>query len=474
MVKLFARPLPIDPVTQKADGINLLNFGRPYMRAFHLSWFSFLTAFTGWFAIAPLIPTIKEDLKLTTSEVNSSNLTSIASTIIFRILIGPLCDRFGPRRTMATLLTISAIPVGLSGLVTNANGFITLRFFIGIIGATFVPCQFWTTQMFSGSVVGCANALVGGWGNMGAGVTYVLMPLIFEGLKSSGLSDHASWRVAMVIPAGICFVMGLSCLLFSDDCPQGDWSKRKQQQIEEIHYAVNEKNVEVHDANKATKTKTTKDDDNDSIISEKSPKVHTPSRPTIGMLFKALKNPNVIILMFMYACSFGIELAVDNVIGYFFHDHFALSQTKAGMIGALFGLMNIFSRATGGFLSDYAYQKRGIRGRLIVHFLIIFLNGIFLVAFRFSLNNLKDAVIILVIFSFFTQACCGSVFGIVPFVDPEIVGAISGLVGAGGNVGGLIFTGVFKVYANNTPIAFMVCGIAVMVVAFMTFLMRFK
>lgn len=471
MIKLFARPLPIDPVTQKANGINLLNFGRPYMRAFHFSWFSFLIAFTGWFSIAPLIPTIKEDLKLTASEVNSSNLTSIASTIIFRIIIGPLCDRFGPKRTMAILLTISAIPVGLSGLVTNANGFITLRFFIGIIGATFVPCQFWTTQMFSGSVVGCANALVGGWGNMGAGVTYVLMPLLFDAISSSGVSDHVAWRVTMVIPAGLCFVMGLTCLLFSDDCPQGDWSKRKQQTVE-IHDATNEKNVEIHDATKANKI--IKDDDNDSIASEKNQKVHSPSRPTIGMFYKALKNPNVIILMFMYACSFGIELSVDNVIGYFFHDHFSLSQTKAGMIGALFGLMNIFSRATGGFLSDYAYQKRGIRGRLIVHFILIFLNGVFLVAFRFSLTNLKDAIIILIIFSYFTQACCGSVFGIVPFVDPEIVGAISGLVGAGGNIGGLIFTGVFKIYATNAPMAFMVCGLVVMVVAFMTFLMRFK
>ncbi|PKY49753.1 hypothetical protein RhiirA4_435334 [Rhizophagus irregularis] len=260
--------------------------------------------------------------------------------------------------------------------------------------------------MFDGSVVGCANALVVGWGNMGAGVTYDLMPLLFDVIQSSGLSDHASWRVA----AGICFVMGLTCLLFSDDCPQGDWSKRKQQ-VEEIHDADNEKTAEVHDANKANKT--IKDDDHNSIISEKSPKVHSnPSRPTIGMFFKVLKNPNVIILMFMYAssnCSFGIELAVDNVIGYFFRD-FPLSQTKAGMIGALFGLMNIFSR--------------------------------FLVRLRLP------------------KTC------IVPFVDPEIVGAISGLVVAGGNIGGLIFIGVFKIYANNTPIAFMVCGFVVMTVHF--------
>ncbi|POG72497.1 hypothetical protein GLOIN_2v1829527 [Rhizophagus irregularis DAOM 181602=DAOM 197198] len=240
---------------------------------------------------------------------------------------------------------------------------------------------------------------------MGAGVTYVLMPLLFNAIRSFGLT------------AGICFVMELTCLLFSDDCPQGDWSKRNQQ-IEEIHGTDNE-----------------------------SPKVHSnPSRPTIGMFFKALKNPNVGYNFNVYVrfnCSFGIELAVDNVIGYFFHD-FSLSQTKAGMIGALFGLMNIFSRF------------------LAVHFILIFLNGVFLVAFRFSLTNLKDGIIILTIFIYFTQLA--AVQFLVLF--PEIVGAISGLVGAGGNIGGLIFIGVFKIYANNTPIAFMVCGFVVMTVAF--------
>jgi NNP family nitrate/nitrite transporter-like MFS transporter len=45
------------------------------------------------------------------------------------------------------------------------------RFVIGILGATFVPCQFWATQMFSPNVVGAANALAGGWGNMGGGIT---------------------------------------------------------------------------------------------------------------------------------------------------------------------------------------------------------------------------------------------------------------------------------------------------------------
>src|SRR5436190_10105728 len=153
---------------------------------------------------------------------------------------------------MAALLMISAIPVGLSGLVTSATGLIIARFFIGVIGATFVPCQFWTTQMFSSSVVGSANALVGGWGNMGGGATYILMPLVFNAINSRLLSDHLSWRVAMAIPAGLCLVVGLVCLLFSDDCPQGDWSRRGQ-----IYKTPDD--YEIHDANKSKSNKTDAD-----------------------------------------------------------------------------------------------------------------------------------------------------------------------------------------------------------------------
>ena len=33
--------------------------------------------------------------------------------------------------------------------------------------------QAWTTNMFRKSIVGSANAIVGGWGNLGGGLTQV-------------------------------------------------------------------------------------------------------------------------------------------------------------------------------------------------------------------------------------------------------------------------------------------------------------
>lgn len=52
---------------------------------------------------------------------------------------------------MAALLIIGAIPSGLAGTVTSVGGLYTIRFFIGILGGTFVPCQAWTTAFFGTS-----------------------------------------------------------------------------------------------------------------------------------------------------------------------------------------------------------------------------------------------------------------------------------------------------------------------------------
>ena len=68
---------------------------------------------------------------------------------------------------MAIVLLAGAIPTGLTGLVNNATGLIIVRLFIGLIGSSFVMCQYWTTTMFTKEVAGTANAIVGGWGNCG-------------------------------------------------------------------------------------------------------------------------------------------------------------------------------------------------------------------------------------------------------------------------------------------------------------------
>ena len=166
--------VPIDPKQQdKATMLKLYSFRRPHMRAFHFAWFGFFMAFVSWFAFAPLMKEIKKDLEMSKNEVYEANISSVASTVLSRFIVGPLCDTFGARVISSTLLIMGCIPTAFSGLVNSAVDVAVIRFFIGVMGATFVCTQFWSSQIFAKEFVGTANATTGGWGNLGGGVTQV-------------------------------------------------------------------------------------------------------------------------------------------------------------------------------------------------------------------------------------------------------------------------------------------------------------
>lgn len=218
----------INPVNNKAQSIPFLNPFNIYGRVFLLSWWSFFVAFWSWYAFPPLLTvTIKADLHLTQNQIANSNILALAVTSIVRLFAGAACDRFGPRWTFAAILITGAIPTALAGTVNSATGLIILRLFIGILGGAFVPCQVWTTGFFDKNVVGTANALAAGLGNAGSGVTYFLMPAIFDSLvQRQHLKPHVAWRVAFVVPFVFIVVAALTIIIACPDAPTGKWSTR--------------------------------------------------------------------------------------------------------------------------------------------------------------------------------------------------------------------------------------------------------
>ena len=97
----------------------------------------------------------------------------------------------------------------------------------GILGATFVPCQAWTTTFYDTTIVGRANALVAGWGNAGGGFTFIIMVALYDRLRDDGLSPHKAWRAAFaIVPLPILFTVALATLIFGTDHPNGKWSDR--------------------------------------------------------------------------------------------------------------------------------------------------------------------------------------------------------------------------------------------------------
>src|SRR5512147_1640794 len=212
-------------MTHKANAIRLLDFNSAPMRAFHMTWLAFFLCFFGWFGVAPLMPIIREELHLTKDQVGNSIIASVLVTVLARLLFGWLCDRVGPRRAYTWLLILGSVPVMTIGLVHDYASFLTFRLAIGAIGASFVITQFHTSVMFAPNVVGAANATAAGWGNLGGGVTQMVMPLLFAGFVSLGVGSWWGWRMAMFVPGVAMLLCGIAYYMLTKDTADGDFKE---------------------------------------------------------------------------------------------------------------------------------------------------------------------------------------------------------------------------------------------------------
>src|SRR5580698_1156023 len=114
----------IDATATKATRIRLFSFSTPQMRAFHMSWLAFFACFFAWFAVAPLMPVLKNEFGLSKDQIANINIAAVGITILARLVVGPLCDRTGPRAVHTALLTLGAIPVFGIAFATNYHMFL--------------------------------------------------------------------------------------------------------------------------------------------------------------------------------------------------------------------------------------------------------------------------------------------------------------------------------------------------------------
>jgi NNP family nitrate/nitrite transporter-like MFS transporter len=412
---------------QPLTKLNIFSGKGIQMRTFHITWLMFFVCFFGWFGLAPLMPTIREDLHLTKSQVGNLVIISVATTIIARLVIGKLCDIWGPRKTAIRLLLVGAIPVFLVGLAKDYTSFLLFRGAIGIIGASFVITQFHTSLMFAPNIKGTANAVTGGWGNLGGGVTNMVMPLIFAAIVGFGYTEAEAWRYAMIVPGTMMLIVAYLYYRFTKDTPAGNFDELPAYQQKR--------------------------------------KEHTTD-------WSVLKDWRIWALTMAYGMCFGMEITFDNVASLHFVDTFKLSQSSAGFWAGIFGSMNIFARALGGIVSDKIGSRSGLRGKGIFLACMLLLEGIGIILFA-KAGSLPLAIISMLSFALFLKMANGATYGIVPFVNEKNVGLISGIVGAGGNLGGMLFGFLFKSSAITFIQAFAYIGYIVIAVSAIVFTTKF-
>jgi NNP family nitrate/nitrite transporter-like MFS transporter len=414
--------------TAKATKINLLDFKSPQMRAFHITWITFFLCFFGWFGIAPLMPIVRKDLHLDQAQVGNIIIASVAITVFARLFFGWLCDKIGPRLSYSILLIIGSIPVMCIGFSDSYESFLLFRLAIGVIGASFVITQYHTSVMFAPNVVGTANATAAGWGNMGGGATLMAMPLVFAAFVGAGYLEPEAWRYSMVIPGAALFVMGFVYYFFTQDTPIGNF----------------------------------KDIDRTATDGDK--------KEAKGNFWSACRDYRVWILFLAYGACFGIEITIDNIATLYFVDNFNLGLKEAGIIAGTFGMMNIFARALGGIFGDMAGKKYGINGRIIILGAFLLLEGVGIMIFS-TMDVLLWAIVTMLMFALFLKMSNGATYAVVPFINKKAMGAVAGIVGAGGNVGAVLAGFLFASKTISYRESLFIIGIVVMAVSVLSLIL---
>ncbi len=462
----------------------LLSFKNPY-RTLHFTWFAFFLTFVCWFNFAPFQSIIGKELHLAEAQVKTLLICNLAITIPARIVIGALLDKYGPRLTYSALLIFAIVPCVATALAQDFNQMVIARLLMGIVGSGFVLGIRMVSEWFPPKDIGMAQGIYGGWGNFGAFGAEFALPLIAGGTAFLA-GGNANWRLTIVMTGVVTAIYGVVYFNSVTDTPAGKEYKRpKKYGAMEVTSARDFYGLLIMNFGLIFAL---------GLLAWRlaQPKLHFLNAGQMYLIWFVLAalyayqsyqawmvNKDVVLgrkqfaaadrydfgqvalLQFTYITNFGSELAAVSMLPVFFEKIFAgLGHKEAAMIASIYPFLNLFSRPSGGFISD----KFGSRKWTMT--IVTGLIGIgYLMAHNIDKTwALPVAVGVTMFSALFAQAGCGGTYAIVPLIKKEITGQIAGNVGAYGNFGGVVYLTIFSL--TDAPTLFAVMGISALVCAF--------
>ena len=387
----------VDPEEDnKATEFKFGTFARPHMRAFYCAGWSYFVAYINRFAIVPLLPEVRGSLGISNRQIWISNIASTPLAALLSLAIGPVCDKYGPRIPMTMLLCLAAIPGACTGLVQTTTGLTIARLFASMGDASFVLSKAWADNMFCKKIVGTASSLVGG--SFEAGANHLLIGAILFPLFRKLLNNDKdmAWRTLMIVPALLSFATGIFVYYCTDDCPQGNYSDLKRTGSKEE-------------------------------ISSKD------------AIRSALRNRNTWILFLQNACIVGLEFSMNNASVLHFRDEFGQTTEKSSAVASVAGWVAPLGKIVGGYLSDRAYQKWSLKGRLWLHFGACAMTGGVLMVFA-NTRSLNGLIVLLAVTSLVGNIASSTSYSIVPYIYPLRTGSVAGIVATGDLIGEIGFS----------------------------------
>ncbi len=386
--------------TQKESGWGLQPGA---VRVLVISTVGFTLMFAVWLMFGVLGIPIRKEFGLTDVQLSWITAVAVLNGAIWRLPAGILADRRGGRLVMTVMLAATAIPAYLVSTADNYVQLLIYAFLVGLAGNAFSVGIAWTSAWWPQRHQGFALGVFGA-GNVGASVTKFIGPALIAAVPAAGFLGF--------IPGGWRFVPFLYMVLLL------------------IMAAVTW------------------------FVSPRHDIVPGQGRSLASML-QPLKQMRVWRFSLYYVVVFGAYVALAAWLPKYYVDVYDQSLSHAALLTALFIFPASLLRPVGGWISD----RVGARRVMYITFgIMLVTTGILMMPYGYIVVERQDGttseilpwtvgVWMFTLLVFITGCAMGigkaAVYKHIPEYFPHDVGAVGGLVGSIGALGGFFLPPMF-------------------------------
>lgn len=368
---------------------------------------AFTVCFMIWMMFAVLGIPIQEALGLNETEFGLLAATPVLTGSLIRLPLGMMTDKYGGRIVFFVLMMATVVPIFLMSYATQYWQFLILGLFAGLAGGSFSVGIAYVAKWFKQERQGFAMGVFGA-GNAGSALTKMVGPAIIA---------YGGWQFLPKVYAGIMLITAIGFWFLSFD--------KKEH--------------------------------------------HTASNVSVASQLAVLKDPNVWRYSQYYSIVFGGYVALALWMTKYYVNEYGFSLQTAAFLAACFSLPGGVLRALGGWLSDKYSAHTVTWWVLWASFLCLFVLSYpqtsLIVqtvdgerAFNIGLNSTIFTVLIFLLGIAFAIGKA-SVFKYLSDEYKDNMGAVSGVVGLAGGLGGFILPIMFGAAVDITGVrssAFMI------------------
>ena len=365
-----------------------------------VSTFAFTVCFMVWMMFGVIGIPIKKTLDLNSTQFGLLMATPVLTGSLVRVPLGIWTDKYGGRIVMTILMALTVPAIWMMSYATAYWHFLTIGLFVGLAGGSFSVGTPYVARWFPKNQQGFAMGVYGA-GNSGAAVNKFVAPALVVGF---------GWTMVPQVYAAI--MLGAVVLFW--------------------------------------------------FFSYSDPAHQVASNVRFTDQLKSLKDPKVMKYCQYYSIVFGGYVALSLWLVQYYVGEFGLDIRTAALLAACFSLPGGVLRAVGGWMSDKWGAHSVTWWVLWVSWICLFLLSYpqfdFTVAtvngpktFHIGLNVYLFTALMFVLGIAFAFGKA-SVFKYISDDYPSNIGAISGIVGQAGGLGGFVLPILFGALMDLTGI----------------------